>query len=300
MVNPFLYMIIPVVLGSLLWGWRRRKRFLAALYLRPDNLLKILIPISIVIMLFIVLQEPAMKQIVSVKEYAGGDICFVVDISLSMRAKDDTNQSRLDRAKEFIFSCGDKLADERVSLVIFAQTSFTWLPFLTTDKALLNYFTHRLSTDLMTARGTDFAGAVLKAAEILKDSSNKVVVLLSDGEIQGENVIDVVEAVMVINELDIDLYIVPLGSVDGSFIPIEDGELLKDKDGQLVETRLRLDILMALAEATGGKIADQPFEIHESSREFIGEKQVSQPIPLFQILLIAALLLLFANILIRK
>ncbi len=299
MVNPFLYMIIPVVLGSLLWGWRRRKRFLAALHLRPDNLLKILIPISIIIMLFIVLQEPAIKKTVSVREYSGADIVFAVDISLSMRAKDDTNSSRLDRAKEFIFSCGDKFADERVSLVIFAQKSFTWLPFLTADKTLLGYFTHRLSTDLMSARGTDFAGAVLKAAEILEGSSNRVIVLLSDGEIQGENVIDVVEAVMVINEMGIDLYIVPLG-LSGSFIPMEDGTLLKDKDGQLVETRLRLDILVALVQATDGKIVDKPFEIRESSRQFIGEKQVTKEMPLFVVLLVITMLLLFANMLFRK
>jgi len=299
MVNRFLYIIIPIIAGALFWGWHRRKRFLMALHLSPDNLLKALIPISIIILLFAVLHEPAIRQTTSIKEYAGANIVFVVDISLSMRAKDGTNQSRLDKAKEFIISCSDKLVDERVSLVIFAGDAFAWVPFLTTDKSLLNYFTHRLSTDIMSARGTDFAGAVLKAARILEDSSNGVIVLLSDGEIQGENVIDVVEAVMVINELNIGLYVVPLGS-SGSFIPMEDGELLKDSNGQLVETRLRLDILGALAKATDGKIVDRPFEIRESSRELIGEKEITKEIPLFWILLVITLLLLVANMLFRK
>jgi len=300
MVSPFLYIIIPVVVGSLLFGWQRRKRFLAILHLPPDALWKILLPISIVIMLFIVLHEPAINRTTSVKEYAGADIIYVVDISLSMRAKDNINKSRMEVAKEFILSCSDKFTDERVGLVIFAGEAFSWLPFLTTDKTLLNYFTHRLSTDIMSARGTDFAGAILKAAEILEESSNRAIVLLSDGEIQGENVTDVVKAIEVINKLDIDLYIVPIGSIEGSFIPMENNQLLKDTDGQLVKTQLRLDILQVLAEATNGEIVDQPFKIHESSRVFIGEKRVTKQVPLFQILLIIALLVLFANMLIRK
>jgi len=300
MVSPFLYIIIPVVVGSLLFGWQRRKRFLAILHLPPDALWKILLPISIVIMLFIVLHEPAINRTTSVKEYAGADIIYVVDISLSMRAKDNINKSRMEVAKEFILSCSDKFTDERVGLVIFAGEAFSWLPFLTTDKTLLNYFTHRLSTDIMSARGTDFAGAILKAAEILEESSNRAIVLLSDGELQGEHLTDIVEAINVINEMGINLYIVPIGSASGSFIPMEDGTLLKDKDGQFVETRLRLDILEALVQATDGEIVDQPFKIHESSRQFIGEKQVTKEIPLFQILLIIALLLFFANMLFRK
>jgi len=295
-----IYIIIPIVLGSLFWGWQRRKRFLAVLHLPPDGLWKLLIPIMIITMLFIILREPAINRTVFVKEYAGADVVFAVDVSLSMRAKDNTNSSRLNKAKEFIISCSDKFTDERVGLVIFAKKSFSWLPFLTTDKTLFNYFAHRLSTNIMSAQGTDFAGAVLKAVEILEDSSNKAIVLLTDGEIQGERVVDVVEAIKAINELDISLYIVPIGTTAGSFIPIENDELLKDTEGQLVETQLRLDILQILAEATDGKIVNEPFKVHESSRKFIGEKEQTQRKPIFQILLIVVLLLFTINTLIRK
>ena len=295
-----LYVIIAVILGGLILGWQRRKRFLAALHLSPDALWKILIPIFIVVILLIVVGEPAIEKTVSVKEYSGADIVYVVDISLSMRAKDNTGSSRLDRAKEFIANCNAKSTDEKVALVIFAGEAFSWLPFLTTDKMLLDFFALRLSTNLMSARGTDFADAVLKAARILEDSSNKVIVLLSDGEIQGERVTDIVKAINVINKLGIDLYVVPIGSINGSCIPMEDNTVLRDANEQIVKTRLRLDILQSLARATGGKIVEEPFKVRESSREFIGEKQVVTEKALFQILLVLTLLLLVANILFRK
>jgi Ca-activated chloride channel family protein len=85
-----------------------------------------------------------------------------------------------------------------------------------------------------------------------------VIVVISDGENHED---DPVAAAKQAAELGIKVYTIGVGSAEGQPIPV-DGELLKDKEGNIVVTRLDEETLRKVAQAGGGAY------IHAGGEEF--------------------------------
>lgn len=178
----------------------------------------------------------------------GAEIMIVLDVSNSMLAE-DYSPNRLERAKLAISRLVDKLRDDRIGLVVFAGNSFVQLP-ITTDYVSAKMFLSSISTESVTIQGTAIGEAINTAVKSFSAQSEKsrAVIVITDGENHED---DPVQAASQAAQLGVKVYTIGVGSPEGKPIPVG-GELMKDKDGNIVVTRLDEAVLMDVASAGGG------------------------------------------------
>lgn len=202
--------------------------------------------------------RPQMGAKLKEHETKGAEIMICLDVSNSMLAE-DYSPSRLDRAKLAISRVVDKLQGDRIGLIIFAGSSFVQLP-ITTDYISAKMFLGNINTGSVPVQGTAIGDAILTAAKSFSAQSEKsrAIIVITDGENHED---DAVEAAKQAAELGIKVYTIGVGSQQGQPIPI-DGELLKDKDGNIVVSRLDEGTLKQIAAAGGGAY------VHAGNEEF--------------------------------
>ena len=178
----------------------------------------------------------------------GAEIMIVLDVSNSMLAE-DYSPNRLERAKLAISRLVDKLRDDRIGLVVFAGNSFVQLP-ITTDYVSAKMFLSSISTESVTIQGTAIGAAINTAVKSFSAQSEKsrAVIVITDGENHED---DPVQASSQAAQLGVKVYTIGVGSPEGKPIPVG-GELMKDKDGNIVVTRLDEAVLRDVASAGGG------------------------------------------------
>ena len=188
----------------------------------------------------------------------GAEIIVALDVSNSMLAQ-DYSPNRLERAKLSISRLTDKLQDDRIGLVIFAGTSFVQLP-VTTDYVSAKMFLGSIDTGSIPIQGTAIGDAIRLCIKSFSAQSEKsrVIVVISDGENHED---DPVAAAKQAAELGIKVYTIGVGSAEGQPIPT-DGGLLRDKEGNIVVTKLDEATLRDIAKAGGGAY------IHAGNEEF--------------------------------
>ncbi|MGE3174751.1 MAG: VWA domain-containing protein [Planctomycetota bacterium] len=187
-------------------------------------------------------------------ERRGLDVIFCLDTSRSMLAA-DLEPDRLSRARADIAAVLPELqGGDRAGLVVFAGQARTWIP-LTHDTASFRGLLDEVDTTVVPVGGTDLAAALRRAAELAQpdEAQTTVVVLLTDGEdLEGAGR----QAAHELREGGLRVYAVGYGSMLGSKITLDqDGteRFLRDRSGDEVVSRLDVDGLSALAEATGGE-----------------------------------------------
>lgn len=178
----------------------------------------------------------------------GVEIMIALDVSNSMLAE-DYSPDRLDRAKLAISRLVDKLRDDRIGLIVFAGSSFVQLP-ITTDYVSAKMFLNSISTESVPIQGTAIGDAINTAIRSFSTQSDKsrAVIVITDGENHED---DPEAAAKQAYDMGIRVYTIGVGSPEGEPIPM-DGGLLKDKDGNIVVTKLDEDSLRKIAEAGGG------------------------------------------------
>lgn len=181
-------------------------------------------------------------------ETKGAEIMIVLDVSNSMLAE-DYSPNRLERAKLAISRLVDKLRDDRIGLIVFAGNSFVQLP-ITTDYVSAKMFLNSISTESVPVQGTAIGEAINTAIRSFSAQSQKsrAVIVITDGENHED---DPVAAAKQAAELGVRVFAIGVGSPEGKPIPM-DGELLKDKNGEIVVTRLDEKVLQDVAQAGNG------------------------------------------------
>ncbi len=204
------------------------------------------------------LSRPQVGAKLSERETEGAEIMICLDVSNSMLAQ-DYSPNRLERAKLAISRIVDKLQEDRIGLIIFAGTSFVQLP-ITTDYVSAKMFLGSIDTGSVPIQGTAIGDAILTAAKGFSAQSEKsrAIIVITDGENHED---DPVAAARQATELGCKVYTIGVGSPQGQPIPVEDG-LLKDRDGNIVVTRLDEQILRDVAAAGNGAY------IHAGNEEF--------------------------------
>ena len=192
------------------------------------------------------------------RETKGAEIMICLDVSNSMLAQDYT-PDRLSRAKLAISRIVDRLQGDRIGLIIFAGSSFVQLP-ITTDYVSAKMFLGSIDTGSVPVQGTAIGDAIYTAIKSFSAQSEKsrVIVVISDGENHED---DPVAAAKEAAENGIRVYTVGVGSAEGQPIPYE-GSLMKDKDGEIVVTKLDEDVLRQVAKAGNGAY------VHAGNDEF--------------------------------
>ena len=194
------------------------------------------------------LSRPQIGAKLKEHETKGAEIMIVLDVSNSMLAE-DYSPNRLERAKLAISRLVDKLREDRIGLIVFAGNSFVQLP-ITTDYVSAKMFLNSISTESVPVQGTAIGEAINTAVRSFSAQSEKsrAVIVITDGENHED---DPVAAAQQAAELGVRVFTIGVGSPEGKPIPM-DGELLKDKDGEIVVTRLDETVLRDVAAAGNG------------------------------------------------
>lgn len=204
------------------------------------------------------LARPQVGAKLSERKTKGSEIMICLDVSNSMLAQ-DYSPNRLERAKLAISRMTDKLQEDRIGLIVFAGSSFVQLP-ITADYISAKMFLSSVDTKSVPVQGTAIGDAILTAAKSfsLQSEKSRAIVVITDGENHED---DPVDAAKQAAELGIRVYTIGIGSQHGQPIPM-DGELMKDKDGNIVVTRLDEEILKQVAKAGNGAY------VHAGNDEF--------------------------------
>jgi len=183
----------------------------------------------------------------------GLDIIVVVDTSRSMLAA-DLKPNRLQQAKWGIRDMLAQLRGDRVGLVVFSGISYLQCP-LTSDYAALMMYIDDLNVGLVPRGGTAIADALRTAMKSFdeKSDSDKLIVLITDGE---DTVDDPLKLIPALQEQNIRVYAIGVGSPEGELIPVRDDtgreNFLRDRSGNIVKSTLNENVLTRLALSTGG------------------------------------------------
>ena len=194
------------------------------------------------------LSRPQIGAKLKEHETKGAEIMIVLDVSNSMLAE-DYSPNRLERAKLAIARLVDKLREDRIGLIVFAGNSFVQLP-ITTDYVSAKMFLNSISTESVPVQGTAIGDAINTAMRSFSAQSEKsrAIVVITDGENHED---DPVAAAEQAAAMGVRVFTIGVGSPEGKPIPM-DGELLKDKNGEIVVTRLDESVLQDGARAGNG------------------------------------------------
>ena len=181
----------------------------------------------------------------------GLDLLVVLDTSRSMMAS-DIKPTRLQQAKWGIRDLLRHLRGDRVGLVPFSGSSILQCP-LTIDYAAFTMTLDDVYSGLIPRGGTAIEQALRTAIDSFpKDgAADRVVLLVTDGE---DHEGDPLKLLPELKEKDIRVYTIGIGTLAGEMVPGADGQgaYFKDRQGQIVKTALKEDVLQKLALGTGG------------------------------------------------
>jgi Ca-activated chloride channel family protein len=199
-------------------------------------------------LLIVMLARPQLGTKISHEKRVGIETIIAMDISNSMRAE-DVIPSRLDRSKMMVENLVDHFTNDKIGLIVFAGDAFVQLP-ITSDYVSAKMFLSSIDPSMMATQGTDIARAIEMATHSFtqEEGIGKAIIVITDGENHED---DAVEVARQAAEAGIKVYAIGVGSTEGQPIPVQGG-LLKDKDGQIVVTRLDEETLKEVAAAGNG------------------------------------------------
>ena len=240
---------------------RRQKRLeqLVAVRLLPEltdpvgrlqTLIKQALFLAALAAFVLALARPQLGSVEQNIEQHGRDIVLAIDTSKSMLST-DYPPNRLTRAKLAVQDILDSMKGDRIGLIAFAGTAQVEAPLTTDYQTVLDAIT-QLDTKTVERGGTDITSAI-HAAELAlgkSEGSYRALVLLTDGEDLEENAIAAAKDAA---SFGIRIFTVGIGTKEGALIPVDPDrqELLRDRDGQTVRSRLDESRLRAIAEQTG-------------------------------------------------
>jgi Ca-activated chloride channel family protein len=269
-VNPiFLYALILVPLAGLFLWWAQRRRQADLARLGNPVLVRQLsstvnwrgrrwkdvLRLAILALMLVALARPMWGSVTDMVEQEGIEVMVALDVSNSMLAQ-DIKPDRLSRAKMEIADLMARLGGDEIGLVLFSGASFVQFP-LTSDYATALTFLDNARPEVISRPGTAIGDAIRTAMSgfDLNRSSQKVIVLITDGEDHGGDAVSVTEMAA---EQGIMLYTIGFGSPQGEPIPEYNnrGEVVgykKDQNGEVVLSKLDEATLQQIAEIGGGR-----------------------------------------------
>ncbi len=275
-------------------------------------LLKFVVFLFALMFLIVGLANPQIGTRLEEVKQEGVDIFIALDVSLSMKAE-DIKPNRLEKAKFEIRNLIDRLAGDRLGLIVFAGEAYTQFP-LTTDYSAANLFLDVADTDAVPTPGTSISSAFVRAMDSFdfEEPTTKVLVIITDGEnTEG----DVLAAAEDASKKGILLYAIGMGSPSGSPIPIynkagQQVDFKRDKSGKVVVSKLdevSLQKITAIGNAKYFRATNTQDELNEiyddinvlEKREF-GVKQITDYEDRFQYFLSVGIFLLLLETLISE
>ncbi|MEQ9465108.1 MAG: VWA domain-containing protein [Haliea sp.] len=192
---------------------------------------------------------PSWKKIPQPVEQVEDALVLVLDLSYSMKATDQP-PSRLDRARQKLLDLLGTRREGQTGLVAYAGDAHVVTP-LTDDTATIANLLPALNPDMMPLPGSDTAGALRLALELLASAGvgGGRILLLTDGVDEDE----VSRMGRQLRSAGVTLSVLGLGTAGGAPMPLPRGGFRRDDSGAIVIPRLEEGPLQALAQAAGGR-----------------------------------------------
>lgn len=179
----------------------------------------------------------------------GIEVAIAVDVSNSMLCE-DVSPSRLDKSKMIVSKLVEQFDDDKVGLVAFAGSAVTLLP-MTSDYVSAKMFLDQLDPSTVAMQGTNVAEAIARATAGFSEKANvgRALVLITDAE---DNEPGAVEAAKEAKKMGVQVFVLSVGTEQGGPIPMGGGSFKKDRNGNVVTTKLNEEIGKSIAQAGGG------------------------------------------------
>ena len=265
----YLLISIPIIIGIFLlvyfWKKRTQRKFSNVLLLEKlapnSSIFKSVLKLGMLVLglsfLIISLVNPKMGTKLKTVKREGVDVVFALDVSKSMLAE-DIAPNRLEKAKQIISKIIDKLASDRVGIIIYAGNSYPLLP-ITTDHAAAKMFLQNANPDMVSSQGTDINGALELAKTYYNndEQTNRFLVIISDGEDHQEETKQMAQD---LSNDGVKIYTVGTGTERGGPIPLRLNRSMvgykKDNKGETVITKRKSEVLQGIADVAEGKYID--------------------------------------------
>jgi Ca-activated chloride channel family protein len=262
----YLLLIIPALLLVYTFSFFNRKKRIATFgnieiihQLMPDvsfrrGWIKFSISLLIAAIIIFGIAGPQFGSRLTEVNRKGIELIIALDVSNSMMAQ-DIRPNRLERAKMAITQLVDRLTNDRIGLIVFAGDAYVQLP-VTSDYVSAKMFLSSISPGIVPKQGTAIGAAIGLAASSFspREETKKVLIVISDGENHEDNPIDMANAA---SQKGIVIHTIGIGSPQGAPVPLPslkgNSEFLKNKEGQVVVSRLDEEILSKIAVIGGGK-----------------------------------------------
>lgn len=265
----YLLLVIPILMVLFLYllFWKRKKQRefgdLALIEkLSPEkSSLKAILKFCVValglIFLIIALVNPKMGTKMETVKREGIDIIFAIDVSKSMLAE-DIAPNRLEKSKQLVSQIINQLGNDRIGIIAYSGNAFPVLP-ITTDYSVAKMFLQTMNPGMISTQGTSIDEAINLAATFVnkKDKTNKLLIIISDGEDHSDNSESAAEEA---KKLGIKIITIGVGTEKGGTIPLKRNgvveSLQRDQNNEVVITKRNTDVLKIIAKTTKGGYVD--------------------------------------------
>jgi Ca-activated chloride channel family protein len=323
---PIVYLTICIiVIGSLIkfFFLSQIQRFLKA---NPSLTKKFPVPniflytlaasllIASLIFSFIALHQTEANEAALSENKNSVDVLFIIDVSLSMNAT-DVFPSRINRMQDILLRIAPDLSGNRVGIIVFAGSAFSYCP-MTTDITAFADYVNAIGVDMIGKKGTDISTAFNKATATLSSTKllkNRVVVFISDGEDHESSKLQKIDADVVVWGIGTNeggpIYFGEENSKSAGYVTKSGGLTPNENSDDLLITKLNETSLKAIAEKNQGDYYDLSRESYGSSKllDKISDMKKNQTVLLQKIkkedgagkFLILAVVCLFINRILR-
>ena len=262
----WLLWLVPLWVALQVWNAKRRRRALNEVIAPPltarltplalgvKGVLKRALVSAALMVLILALAGWQYGQRWEKVSQRGADLVVALDVSRSMLAKDATaggQTARLVRAKREFRDLIQRLQGDRIGLVAFAGDAFLECP-LTLDYAAAELFLRELGPDFVPVEGSAVGRAIAVAMDAFpeKSGADRAILLVTDGEDHAGEALDAVKRA---RAEGVRIFTMGVGRPAGTPIPGPDGRLIRDRNGELVLSRLNTELLQQIADRGDGR-----------------------------------------------
>ncbi len=265
--NSNYFILFIIALALILYRWMRTAQLIAILgktvhglkFLHNTSYIRVTIKSILWLLglffIFLTLLHPCWNTKDEKVIQEGRDLFIALDISRSMLAH-DISPSRLEFAKQKITALVNALPSERIGLILFSGSSFVQCP-LTRDRNAFFMYLNQIDVDTIASGSTALDQAIGQALNAFKQSGsqkNKLLVIFTDGEDFSSNLSSFKQEAQ---HQGLTIFTIGIGTQHGAPIPLFDqfgkqSGHLKDRNGNVVISKLNEGILQTLAQDLGG------------------------------------------------
>jgi Ca-activated chloride channel homolog len=278
--NPYAFLVLFLLL---ILFFIKRKNNNYESYFSPFMLKKIIIGknqtqlnLLLLVLSFVCLVIALARPIIENKPIvvSQSSVPFVVafDISKSMMAT-DVYPNRFLFAKNKFSQLLTNLKNEKIGAIAFSSKSFLIAP-LTSDYGTVKYLIDNLSLESISVYGSLVEEALQATSKLLEGSNDKSLLIFTDGCDND----DFTQEIAFAKSNNIKVFIYAIGTKKGSAID-NDGDVLKDGQGNIVITKLNENIKQLAFETGGAYLEYSPQDKDiENLLEAIREKSEARKI----------------------